>query len=721
MPIESLLPNSIEEQIALFKPLLNSMKRANSPSTKIQLLNEQPLLKEFLDESVFCRTFLSHVSGNQEIAFKSFLALGQGPVLFQNIEKLENPQAAMKDLLSILEDIEKYYQTIGGVVGYHVTILKFLSQSSADEQCHLRYYYPEGTDISKQTDEVNHAIRWGIESMPFTAEIYPVGGAGDRLMLVDEKTGEPLPAAQLQFGGRSLLEGLIRDLEGREHLYYKLEGKLLKTPIAMMTSPEKNNDYRVKEICNKRHWFNRPKDSFSFFEQPLVPVITTEGLWSSSGPLKLNLKPGGHGVMWKLAHEAKIFEKLGNAGYSKALVRQINNPIAGIDYGLLAFSGIGYKNNKFFGFASCPRLIQAPEGMNVVVEKEGKGGYEYALTNVEYTDFEKRQIKDVPKEPGSVYSAYPSNTNILFVDLEAVEKVALQSSVPGLLINMKTKFPSLDREGNLKELIAGRLESTMQNIADYITDATTKPLKPGKFGQLKTYITFNERRKTISVTKAIYQQGKCILGTPEGCLYEMQFNSEELLKECCGMKIPSLASMEEFMAKGPAFLFNYHPALGPLFSVIGQKIKGGSLAYHSEVNLEIAELEMNQVNVHGSLLIHAQTVIGDDTAVGKCVLRNVTVNNKGINYAASNVFWKNQIHRDEEMRISILGNGEFIAEDVIFEGNIFIEVPDGHQVRAHMDEKGKVRLESNKIQNPTWSWNYQYGDKDQIILNKKIK
>lgn len=49
--------------------------------------------------------------------------------------------------------------------------------------------------------------------MPELGEIYPIGGAGDRLGLVDSDTGESLPAALLPYCGRSLLEGLIRDLQ----------------------------------------------------------------------------------------------------------------------------------------------------------------------------------------------------------------------------------------------------------------------------------------------------------------------------------------------------------------------------------------------------------------------------------------------------------------------------------------------------------------------------
>ena len=66
-----------------------------------------------------------------------------------------------------------------------------------------------------------------------------MGGAGDRLRLLDEKTGKPLPAAMLKFCGRTLLEGLLRDLQAREYSFYKLTGKRVITPVALMTSHEK--------------------------------------------------------------------------------------------------------------------------------------------------------------------------------------------------------------------------------------------------------------------------------------------------------------------------------------------------------------------------------------------------------------------------------------------------------------------------------------------------
>lgn len=58
------------------------------------------------------------------------------------------------------------------------------------------------------------------QGLPDLGEIYPLGGSADRLGLVDPQTGECLPAAMLPYCGRTLLEGLIRDLQVPEIDFY---------------------------------------------------------------------------------------------------------------------------------------------------------------------------------------------------------------------------------------------------------------------------------------------------------------------------------------------------------------------------------------------------------------------------------------------------------------------------------------------------------------------
>lgn len=139
--------------------------------------------------------------------------------------------------------------------------------------------------------------------MPDLGEIYPLGGSADRLGLVDPDTGECLPAAMLPYCGRTLLEGLIRDLQvwnvhvfmltvkplitgkqitnmffiltlillhdckAREFLYFKLYGKQCITPVAIMTSSAKNNHEHITSLCERLGWFGRGRSSFQLFEQ----------------------------------------------------------------------------------------------------------------------------------------------------------------------------------------------------------------------------------------------------------------------------------------------------------------------------------------------------------------------------------------------------------------------------------------------------------------------
>ena len=65
------------------------------------------------------------------------------------------------------------------------------------------------------------------------------------------------------------------------------------------------------------------------------------------------MKPGGHGALWKLAARQGAFDWLKGMGRDCALIRQVNNPLGGIDQTLFALAGEGISNRKSFGFACC--------------------------------------------------------------------------------------------------------------------------------------------------------------------------------------------------------------------------------------------------------------------------------------------------------------------------------------------------------------------------------
>ncbi len=723
--------NHLLERIESLSQLQKKLENADSDEARLAILDSESIVETFLQSHPIIERFLVQTGVPENIALKSVIAIGQGPIVINLPEKNECVFPKLQRLAEQLVPVESFYDAIGGIVGYHVTVLRLIQGEDlspfSSAKGGVRYSQPAHINLQQPTEEVYGAIREALTLMQLVSEIYVVGGAGDRFDLRDNTTGEPLPVARLRFQGRTLLEGLFRDVQSREYLRYKLFGDQIITPIAMMTSSEKNNDQHIRSICQDHDWFGRPQDSIKLFPQPVTPVVTENGDWSLKGPLELTLKPGGHGMLWKLAEDKGIFDWLENRGITKALVRQINNPVANTDYGIIAFLGFGVSKNKSFGMASCDRHVNRAEGMSALIETHSNDNYEYRLSNIEYTELAKRGIKDLPCEGSDEISVFPANTNILFADIATIRHTLKEHPLPGLLINMKTKAPLQNQDWSVTQVPAGRLETMMQNIADFIVDIREKNLLPEEQANLSTFATYNHRSKTLSVTKNSLKKGESIGGTPEGCFYDMHRNYHELLEKHCGWKMPRLPKGEEFTINPPAFIVDLHPAIGPLFHVITQKLRGGTMNKGSELRLEISEVDIEGLSLNGSFCIHSDHIFGHrdingitnySEAVGKCTLYGVTVRNKGIDTSHKGPYWSNAIRRHEELKIVLHGNGEFHANDIVFEGDHTIEVADGERVVASMGSSGEIVLERTRISKPTWYWKYTFGENNEIILQR---
>lgn len=735
MPENTLKMFSIEEKLGLVESILRKIFiKELSFEDKLEIIRFYSTKNEFLNSSNILKSLVASLKPRDEFVILAIVAMGQGAIVLEGIDSIDNQSDAVKKLIEQLWEVENFYGFMGGIVGYYHSVLSLIAKKNLDTpetEQGVRFHRPPGTHLDAlnesgiETRKI--ALRWGIENLPLMAHIYPLGGAGDRLDLRDDQTGESLPVAYLQMGGMSLLEGMIRDLQAIEYFYWKLYGKQIIVPIAMMTSLEKDNATHVQSICQRSLYFGRPESSFRQFVQPLVPVITEEGDFSLSAPLKLVLKPGGHGVLWKLADEQGIFEWLQDLKKKKLLIRQINNPVANTNGGLLAFSGIGCQQQKAFGFLSCERLLNAAEGMLVLSESKDENKFKYCMSNIEYTDFNCRGVQDLPKEPGGFYSAFPANTNILFADLASIREISQEFPLPGLLMNMKNKVPFYDENGTLSEMYGGRLESMMQNIADSIVDQFPSKLQEGEDHQLRCYTTYGKRQQIISVTKNQYIQGKSIRETPEGCFYDQQQNCHDLLTQHCKMLLPIWSPVEEYLKNGPAFIVRYHPALGSAYEVIAQKVYGGHLTFGSYFCMEISEVDIKELSLDGSLSLLAKDVLGhkeDDNLIqyshqnGKCELNRVRVVNKGVDREAKNNYWKNELVHREQLEIILHGNAEFSAQDVVFEGSMRIEVPSGIRLEVTM-VNGTLHYQRRSITSSTWHWSYSFAGDDSVKLMKK--
>jgi hypothetical protein len=721
--------NKIKELILKLTPLVASLEKVTTVDEKLALLNNAFTNPNDRNQIEILDVLLSNKTREEEYAVKAIFIIGQASIVFNMKHAGTEKNERIKKLLNRLIEVENFYGQIGGIIGYHLSILQLIlsNEESLSDNHKSVCHPPEGLYINQENAQVRQSVRWGLDNLDKIVEIYPIGGAGDRLNLIDESTGKPHPVAMLPFMGRSLLEGLIRDLQALEYLYYKLYKKQLHTPIAMMTSEEKDNHHKIQEIVESHGWFGRSPDSYYFFMQPSVPVITIDGNWSLSSYLQLTLKPGGHGVIWKLAQEKGVLDQLVFKKRPHAILRQINNPLAGIDGAIIALSGIGCTYNKSMGFLSCERLTHSAEGVNVLIESQNEKGFSYRITNIEYTDFVQKGINDTAISQESSCSSFPANTNILYVNIQAIQKALKKCSIPGKLINMKTKVPFIDEDGNLTEVKGGRLESTMQNIADYLEDNFLRRLQREEYHEkLQTFIIFNDRAKTISTTKNSYKIGESPLSTPEQAYFDYLTNNIKLFKEKCRFLVPPPLTLEEYLKDGPNCIILFHPALGPLYSIIAQKIRRGKLANNAELQLEIAEVDISDLDLDGSLIIESKCPLGNLNSKNiiqygnenRCTLHHVQIRNQGIHRQSAHHYWKNQILNRESLKIILNEGSEFHAENISIQGNFIYEVPAYHRMVISSNKIGENVVELTKIEKPTWHWNYAFDADNHVILRR---
>lgn len=754
--LETTLEEDIDRQIALLSDLVSRLTVAKREwSTKVDTMLQLPTVETFFATRQGKRLqepILNQLDHPRRAMILCIIAMGQHH-LFEVVPCNGDLVQALEELADDMLKLEEFYDSIGGLAGYQLQCLRLIAEQQAVKQSEstttakstVEFLVPPGLDIS-QPDDAAHAAFIGLLGMPRMAEIYPLGGAGDRLGLCCDETGDSLPTACLPYCGRSLLETLLRDLQAREYLYFRLYGVQLTTPVAVMTSAAKGNHWRVRSLFEQADWFGRSPSSFTLFQQPLVPVVSANnGQWLTCSPLKPVMKPGGHGVIWKLMLDRGVFDWLRAAGRDAAVVRQISNPMAGQDTTLLALTGQGLRGEHAFGFASCERVVGAAEGMNVLIKEtdariKSPTGPTFRITNVEYTEFEKLGIQDKGAEEGSLHSAFPANTNVLFVGLPQVESIVragveagtTDAILPGMILNLNKKVCHMDPlTGAELHTHGGRLECTMQNLADClktplkaftggrpVEDQSLQPDVPA-IEDLDTFLVYGPRRKVTSSAKRQRSPGSTkIHQTPDGSLYDLLQNAADMLS-LCGIFTPPLGSVAEYLDRGPGFLFFFHPALGPLWQIVAQKIRGGRLAPRSEVQLEIAEVDIANFDVDGSFIVIADAPLGryDDglsssdgpllkysgDTCGRMRLKNVKIQNRGIDWShPDNVYWRHRVERKECCRVLLHGNAEFDAADVELSGDLTFEVPEGHRMVVRAGFTELIKLES-----PTWRWRYE--------------
>ncbi len=595
------------------------------------------------------------------------------------------------DCMAALLEVDRFYSSIGGLIGYQVEALHHIYDRQHKSKDVLHSYTshlpPPFSDMRNDSQEFWDYVYQGTVALSECAEFHAVGGAGDRLNLIDVDTNEPKPAATLKIFGKSLLEWLFDDLDAREYWCFRVTGKKVTTPVVLMTSLEKNNDLEIERLCRENNWFHRDPNSIFRVIQPLVPLIDNEGALVAKDYFQLSLKPGGHGVIWKLALDFGVYDWLHKKGISSIIVRQINNPISGMDSALLALPGQGIAENRLFGFASCTMREGFNEGLNVLektcdpVTKKSS----YYLSNIEYVVFES-----LKKSNPEIFSGHcPANVNLLFANVEAIKKASHIHPFPGLIVNMKNEVEAIDETGKKKWRKAARLESTMQNISEEFSINCDRDLQSIQ-ESLPSFVQMYDRYKILSATKKSYESlEKGFYETPVSFLYDWTSSIRKLLEKYCDASLPpKRQSIEDFLQMGPEFFMTFHPSVGPLWSIIGQKIRYLSLTEGSCFRLAIPEVYLENVSIDGACVLESELSIQkhmDSKTQPRAYLKNVRVENQGkmcVKNMATEAIISSCVHNTpfhnlSSCTIRLLGVSEVWMEDVVISGEFSLLVPDG--------------------------------------------
>jgi hypothetical protein len=626
------------------------------------------------------------------VAIASLIAIDQANFLLVDPDEVSSGWKKWHHLIEHLKEIEVFYAPMGGLVGYQRELLYQLglqlklTKPHANEE--ITYSQPPKIDIRNYDYELRCAIAHAIEHWSSIGFMMPVGGAGDRLGLEDEQ-GKPLPAAFLSFEGYSLLEGLLQDIEAIELLIEELTGHRIFTPIALMTSEEKNNHSLIEKFLKDHQYFGRPISSFRLFKQKLVPMVTEFGQWATEKSLELMFKPGGHGVIWRAAQVEGVFDWFQSLQVSHCIVRQINNPLAGCDYNLLSLAGFGLKSDKTIGFMSCERALHMTEGVNVMRRRHLKDGkIAVALTNIEYTDFAQEGLQDVDDQSKSG-GAWSTNTNLFVVSLKAIQEAMLKTPFPGPILNLKSR--ATVRIGHeMMNVRVARLESMMQNIADVIEDY--EDCLNENWSCLKQFLLYNQRLKTISVTKKKSPLEGFAFETTMSAFYDKQRVWRDLLTNECQINIPLLNEPEEYFHYFPPFVIQLHPSLGPLHHLIKEKIFKGTFGLNSYFNVEVRHLLAHDIYLDGAIKI-----IAHQLQEGYALLQQVSIINAGWSEESYKEFWSAKKVPQYSLEIELEGKSAFIAKQICFEGSRKIIVPDGIMMIAEYNEYGELVLRHEPI------------------------
>ena len=244
-------------------------------------MDADPTVRAFVAAKGPVARALSNIDAEDAYLLRCVVACGQADAALRlDSDDPVHVANAVKPLCATMRNVERFYDMIGGVVGYQFAALELVheafggppatvsealgqmdsdaassstassstassstaspgspSSSSFAPTCEM--HAPVGPDLRSDSRARSRGGRRPGLGAPSDGGGVPSPRRGGPPRLERPRDGREPSAALLNYNGRTLIEGLIRDLTAREWLYYKTHGSQVRTPVAVMTSAAK--------------------------------------------------------------------------------------------------------------------------------------------------------------------------------------------------------------------------------------------------------------------------------------------------------------------------------------------------------------------------------------------------------------------------------------------------------------------------------------------------
>jgi UDP-N-acetylglucosamine/UDP-N-acetylgalactosamine diphosphorylase len=203
----------------------------------------------------------------------------------------------------------------------------------------------------------------------------------------------------------------------------------------IMTSED--NDAETRGFFEKNKFFGLPRNSVTFFVQPMVPAVNDRGKLILIAKDSIFLAPNGHGGLIQAMERAKIFEDMESRGITDVFYFQVDNPLVQIADPV--FYGHHLTEGGEFSLKSIIKTV--PEEKVGLIIMFGR-----KPTVIEYSDLSEEEQRATDKD--GQLKLRQGNPAIHIFSREFLQECAAGGTEMPYHFQRKA-IPYLDREGRL--------------------------------------------------------------------------------------------------------------------------------------------------------------------------------------------------------------------------------------------------------------------------------